>query len=220
MIATKQEMVYQKIKEHILVGKLKNNTRITERGLAETMNVTRVPVRESLVKLEQDGLIKKIPSVGYIVDNYSTEEFEEALLMRFVIECQAASEAAKAATPEDIIELKNFNEALKNAGNAGNIEAVIENDRKFHFGIVNASRNKVLNKMYSIISIPVFHHRQEINTASAIMTFEGHHEIIHAIENKDPELAFSLAIKYTPGKEKFKTTFYSKTAQEFFIKNY
>lgn len=33
MIASKQEMVYQELKEHILIGKLRNNTRITERGL-------------------------------------------------------------------------------------------------------------------------------------------------------------------------------------------
>ena len=115
MIISKRDMVYQEIKEHILIGKLKNNARITERGLAEQMNVTRVPVRESLVQLEQDGLIRKIPSKGYIVDNYSAEELEEALLMRFTIECEAAFKAAQTATVEDIAELKNLNEALKNA---------------------------------------------------------------------------------------------------------
>ena len=219
MIASKQEMVYQEIKEHILIGKLKNNTRITERGLAEQMNVTRVPVRESLVKLEQDGLIKKIPSKGYIVDNYSVEEFEEAMLMRFVIECQAAREAAQAATHEDIIELKSLNEALKNAGQAGNIEAIVESDREFHFAIVKASRSKVLNKLYSIISIPVFYHRQHVEASSAIRTFKGHSEIIQAIENEDAETAFALAIKYTPGRTNFKNKFYSNVVQEFFTKD-
>lgn len=219
MITSKQEMVYQRIKEHILIGKLKNNTRITERGLAEEMNVTRVPVRESLVKLEQDGLIRKIPSKGYIVENYSVEEFEEALLMRFVIECQAASEAAQAAAPEDIIELRNFNEALKNAGHAGNVEAVVEGDREFHFGIVKASRSKVLNKLYSIISIPVFHHRQGINTAYAVNTFEAHNRIIQAIENRDPDEAFILAFNHTPGRTNFKNKFYSSIAQKFLLNN-
>jgi DNA-binding GntR family transcriptional regulator len=214
MIASKQEMVYQKIKNHILIGKLKNNSRITERGLAEKLNVTRVPVRESLVKLEQDGLIKKIPSKGYIVENYSVEELEEALLMRFVIECQAASEAAQAAAPEDIIELKNLNEALKNAGHAGNIDAVVESDREFHFGIVKASRSKVLNKMYSIISIPVFHHRQEINMACTALTVEAHNEIIKTIENKDKARAFTLAFLHTPGRDRFKKNFYGDAVQK------
>jgi DNA-binding GntR family transcriptional regulator len=217
MIASKQEMVYQKIKEHILIGKLKNNTRITERGLAENMNVTRVPIRESLVKLEQDGLIKKIPSVGYIVDNYSVEEFEEALLMRFVIECQAAGEAARVATPEDITELRKFNEAMKNAGHAGNLEVVIESDRKFHLAIVKASRSKIFNKMYSIISIPVFNYRQEGEASTAIMAFEGHNEIIQAIENNDAETAFTTAVKYTPGRNNFKNKFYSDIAQKILL---
>lgn len=219
MITTKQEMVYREIKEHILIGKLKNNTRITERGIAEQMNVTRVPVRESLVKLEQDGLIRKIPSVGYIVENYSAEELKEAMLMRFVIECQAASEAARTATPEDIIELKNLNEALKNAGHAGNIEAVIESDREFHFAIVRASRSKILNKLYSIISIPVFHHRQTIDPSYADLTFEGHNELIEAIENKDIDKSFILAFRDTPGRDSFKSAFYGDIAQKILLNN-
>lgn len=182
------------------------------------MGVTRVPVRESLVKLEQDGLIKKIPSKGYIVDNYSSEEFEEALMMRFTIECEATFKAAQIATAEDITELKNLNEALKNAGLAGNVEAIVESDREFHFAIVKASRSKVLNKLYSIISIPVFHHRQQIEASSAIKTFKGHSEIIQAIENKSMEEAFVLAVKYTPGRNNFKNKFYSNIVQEFFYK--
>ena len=218
MIISKREMVYQEIKEHILIGKLKNNARITERGLAEQMNVTRVPVRESLVQLEQDGLIKKIPSKGYIVDNYSAEEFEEALLMRFTIECQAASEAAQVATHEDIIELRNLNEAMKDAGQAGNTDAVIEIDREFHLAIVKASRSKVLNKLYSIISIPVFYHRHDIKASSAIITFRGHQEIIEAIETKNSEAALTLVIKYTPGRDIFKNIFYSNAAHDILSK--
>ena len=217
MITSKREMVYQEIKEHILVGKLKNNTRITERGLAEKLNVTRVPVRESLVQLEQDGLIRKIPSKGYIVDNYSAEEFEEAMMMRFVIECQAASKAAQLATPEDIAELRNLNEALKNAGQAGNVDALIERDREFHLQIVKASRNKVLNKLYSIISIPVFHNKDRIEAEKTMITFKGHERLIEAIENKNSEEAFILAFQNTPGRKDFRNNFYNDVAQKILI---
>ena len=214
MIISKRDMVYQEIKEHILIGKLKNNARITERGLAEQMNVTRVPVRESLVQLEQDGLIRKIPSKGYVVDNYSAEELEEALLMRFTIECEAAVKAARNAAIEDITELKNLNEAMKNAGQAGNIDAVIECDREFHFALVKASHSKVLNKMYSIISIPVFHHRQTIDISAVNLTFLSHKNIIQAIENKDTEKVFKLVSLTTPGRNYFKKKFYNDNAQE------
>jgi len=213
MIISKREMVYQEIKEHILVGKLKNNTRITERGIAEKFNVTRVPVRESLVQLEQDGLIKKIPSIGYIVENYSAEELEEAILLRFTIECKAVSKAALNATSEDIIELRKLNEALKNAGDVGNIEAAIESDRKFHLQMVEASHSKVLKKLYSIISIPVFHHRQTINISNVIKTFKNHNEIIEAIETKDRDSAFALIYKNTPGRDSFENKFHSDVTQ-------
>ena len=73
--------------------------------------------------------------------------------------------------------------------------------------------------MYSIISIPVFHHRQHIEASNAIRTFEGHCEIIQAIENKSMDEAFVLAVEYTPGRNNFKNKFYSKIVQEFFTKN-
>jgi DNA-binding GntR family transcriptional regulator len=214
MIVSKREMVYREIKEHILTGKLKNNVRVTERALAEKLGVTRVPIREGLVKLEQDGLIRKIPSTGYIVEHYSSEEMEEAMLIRFTIECHAASKAALKATKEEIAELKTLNTALKNAGHANNIEIVIELDREFHFAVIKASRSKVLNKLYSIISIPVFHHREIIGKTDADRTFSGHSKIIEAIENKDADAAFILTFRHTPGRTNFKNAFYSDIAQD------
>ena len=219
MIISKRDMVYQEIKRCILVGKFKNNSRITERGLADKLNVTRVPVRESLVQLEQDGLIRKIPSKGYIVENYSAEEFEEALLMRFTIECEAASKAALNAAAEDIIDLKNLNEAIKNAGHASNIEVVAELDREFHSKLVRSSKSKVLQKLYSIISIPVFHYRTTVGVSDAVRTFNGHTKIIEAIENKDSAEAFIRAFKHTPGRNNFKEKFYSKAAEQILTDN-
>ncbi|MDD5727723.1 MAG: GntR family transcriptional regulator [Victivallales bacterium] len=214
MSTYKQDLVYQKIRERILIGNLKNNDKVTERALAEQLGVTRIPIRESLVRLEQDGLIKKIPSKGYIVENYSTEEFEEALLMRFTIECEAASKAALNATKEDIEDLKALNEDLKNAGHACNIEVASVLDRKFHSRLVKASRSKVLNKLYSIISIPVFHCRTAGGISDALRTFNGHNKIIEAIENKDANEAFIRAFGHTPGRADFKKKFYSEALKK------
>ena len=209
MEKSKQEIVYQKIKEYILIGELKNNTRVTERALADKMNVTRIPIRESLVKLEQDGLIRKIPFKGYIIENYSPEELKEAIMLRFTIECEAVSKAALKATSEDILELKKLNEALKNAGNAGNIEVVIENDRNFHLKIVAASHSKILRKLYSMISIPVFYIQTTVDLSKAIKTYRNHLQIINAIENKDPDTAFTLIYNNTPGRDYFNHKFYN-----------
>lgn len=222
MIALKQEKVYQEIKKNILTGALKNNSRITERALAEELSVTRVPVRESLVKLEQDGLIKKIPSVGYIVDNYSPEELKEAMLMRFTVECQAVSLAAQFASMEDIIRIKVANEAMKNAAIEGDIDTVIEQDREFHSLIVKASGNKVLNKIYSIVSISTFYTKESylLSKTGALGTYENHNRVIEAIENKDSDKAFRFIAGHTPGNKYFQDKFKSDIVQKSLNREY
>ncbi len=219
MIMTKQDSVYQQIKEYILVGKIKNSTRVTERALAKKFNVTRVPIRESLLKLEHDGLIRKIPSVGYIAENYSSEELEEAMLLRFILECQAASKAAENATEEDIVTLEAVNKALRDAGVAHNLEIAVELDREFHLEIIKASHSKLLNKLYSIISIPVFRDLTVTSQSSVAITFKQHSRIIEAIKNKNTEEAFTLILKHVPGRENFKNTFYSDIARNALLDN-
>lgn len=215
MIIFKQEIVYQKIKKHILTGVLKNNSRITERQLADELGVTRVPVRESLVKLEQEGLIKKIPAVGYIIDSYSTEELREAMIMRFTVECQAVSLAAQFATTEDIVRIKVANELMiKNI--ESDVDSAIEQDREFHTLIVKASGNKVLGKIYSIVSLPTFYTRESyLLTLKGIRdTYDSHNRIIEAIEQKAADYAVELVAAHTPGNRYFQEKFKSKIVEK------
>jgi DNA-binding GntR family transcriptional regulator len=211
MIVNKQEKVYFEIKSRILNGELKNNSRVTERELAESLNVTRIPVREALARLEKDGLIKKIPSVGYIVENYSPEEFSEALLLRFMIECQAVKKAASVAADEDIFKLSVICERQRDAGAAGNIDKLNELDREFHEALVAASHSKILINSYSLISIPVFMPRTTAMPEKDLLnTIKDHENILVAIKRKDSEAAFDFAYKHTPGRDFFKKIFAMK----------
>ena len=200
MYVSQQEKVYSTIREQILNGVLENNSRVTERELAKSLNVTRVPVRESLATLEKEGLIVKIPSVGYIVENYSPDEFSEALILRITIECYSAQKAAKNATEEDIFKLKVLCEGQREAGLSGDYEKATDYDRKFHAAIVNASYSKLLKKVYSLISIPVFIPRN-LPESDLFYTVKDHENIVKAIENRDPESAFLCSYKHTPGRD-------------------
>ncbi|MHC4885942.1 MAG: GntR family transcriptional regulator [Planctomycetota bacterium] len=208
MIVNKQEKVYVELKRKILNGELENNVRVTERELAESLEVTRVPVREALARLEKDGLIKKIPSVGYLVENYSAEEFSDAMLLRFTIECQAAQKAAGNATDEDIISLFLICERLRAAGQANNLEKCNELDRLFHAALVAASHSKILQNTYGLISIPVFRPRTTPMSEDGLQnTFEDHENILAAIKDRDPEKAFKRAYQHTPGRDIFTECF-------------
>ena len=62
-----RKKVYENLKTAILSGHLSPKERLTEEHLAETLGVSRTPVREALYKLEAEGLIRPLETRGFIV---------------------------------------------------------------------------------------------------------------------------------------------------------
>src|SRR5438067_1889244 len=61
------EQVYQLVLEGIVAGKYEQGKRLRERELSEVYNVSRIPVREAIQRLEQDGFVETFPRRGAVV---------------------------------------------------------------------------------------------------------------------------------------------------------
>ncbi|MEO6958985.1 MAG: GntR family transcriptional regulator [Burkholderiaceae bacterium] len=98
---TVTELVVQALRRAILEGALEGGATIRQEDVARQFGVSRVPVREALLKLEGEGLVETLPRRGVVVTMLSTEGFEEILEMRIALESLALERAAPRFTLSD-----------------------------------------------------------------------------------------------------------------------
>ena len=96
-----REIVYEELKNQILMGEIAPGTRMMEIELAEEMGVSRTPVREAIRKLEKEGLVTIEPRKGAYASDVSIKDMVDVLEVREDLEGMAAALAAGKATDED-----------------------------------------------------------------------------------------------------------------------
>src|SRR6185436_5207292 len=102
------EKTYGKLKSMIYTGRLKPGQRLVERDLSRSFSVSRVPLRECLIRLESEGLVRKVAKTAKFVEDFSAKDVLEIYSMRLLIEPLAARLAAQKRTPALIRQLRKF----------------------------------------------------------------------------------------------------------------
>src|SRR2546426_5890689 len=80
------ERVYAHVKQAVLDRRYEGGTLLTEGDLAETVGVSRTPVREALLRLEAEGLLKLYPKKGALVLPVSAQEIDDVVETRLLVE--------------------------------------------------------------------------------------------------------------------------------------
>lgn len=149
--ATKQppaaDRVYMHVKQGVLDRHYEGGTLLTEGELAEAVGVSRTPVREALLKLEVEGLIKLYPKKGALVLAVSAQETADVVETRLLVEEFAVRRAVPA--PDRLISrLEDLLTEQKAHAAAGDLAAVAVSDRCFHAEIVRSAGNEILSRLY------------------------------------------------------------------------
>lgn len=99
---TVAESVARALRKAILEGALAGGSAVRQEEVARVFGVSRVPVREALLRLEGEGLVETHPRRGVVVTALSTDDFEEILEMRFALESLALRRSAKNFSKNDL----------------------------------------------------------------------------------------------------------------------
>lgn len=135
--STQAHAAYQQIKRHILDGRFGREHRLREIEVASLLGIGRTPVRESLKRLEDEGLLTHEPRRGLMVTSLDPQAVSELYAMREVLEGAAASFAARNATEAEIANM----EAI--LAEHGDVDPVMHN-LSFHNAIYGAAHNRHL----------------------------------------------------------------------------
>ncbi|NLY82412.1 MAG: GntR family transcriptional regulator [Clostridiales bacterium] len=142
-----RELVYEELKHKILIGNVNPGTRLMEIELAESMGVSRTPIREAIRKLEKEGLVSIEPRRGAYVSDISIKDMVDILEVREDLEGLAASLAARRINEEEASELKRITEKYSEAIISGNTDDIVKYDEMFHKLVVSCSGNRTLMQM-------------------------------------------------------------------------
>jgi DNA-binding GntR family transcriptional regulator len=178
---------YEYIRDQILNGELERGTKLIEEKLAEQLGVSRTPIRESIRKLEQEGLVKQKRVV-----NPTDMDLRHYFQVRILLEGFAARSAATYMNETDLNQLKTCIDIGRNGTN----EEIMEANKQFHDIIVNATNNPVMvdtiERMQSIIYLfsktVVYHNRPFL--------IDEHQEIYDAIVAHNGDEAEKLMMKH------------------------
>ena len=136
---------YHDLKAMIIDGRLVPGEMILEQELAERLEMSRTPVREALIRLEQEGLLEIKPRRGARVLPISVDDMREIYQLLTVLEATAAHAAAERKL--DTGELADLEQAVAEMDASlasDDMDAWAEADARFHALLVAASGNRRL----------------------------------------------------------------------------
>ncbi|MCL5780862.1 MAG: FadR family transcriptional regulator [Firmicutes bacterium] len=216
------EEIVDQIKGMIARGELNPGDKlIPERELAECMGVGRSAVREAYRALEAIGIIEIKPGEGTFVRKIGNKPMTdimslavltgkdtlfELLELRKIVETEVAALAAVRRTDEDLKEIKNWLEQMKQDIKNANLGDL--SDLKFHYAITDAAHNSLLTRLMNSISETM---KQEMKTARENLyltpgtpsrLYEQHKVIYEAIARGDEIAARSAMLKHLSRTEK------------------
>ncbi|MFF9866466.1 GntR family transcriptional regulator [Streptomyces sp. NPDC013953] len=141
------DRVYTHVKQAVLDRRYQGGTLLTEGELAEAVGVSRTPVREALLKLEMEGLLKLYPKKGALVLAVSAQEIADVVETRLLVE-EFAVRRAVPASARLIERLEALLEEQRRHAENGDLAAVAVTDRSFHAEIVRHAGNEILSRLY------------------------------------------------------------------------
>ena len=203
--ASLTQTVYEALKSEILECRLLPNSDLREQNLAQRFVVSKSPVREALLRLEQERLVSVVPRQGYKVAPISLEDAREMFELRKVLESACAEAAATSGNEEALRGLDAFRE-LGHNGAADPMDTFIKYNREFHIAVCESSGNAhmarlatdLIEQMERLIRFSV----SALFVPDKSLLLMEHGEIIDAIQGGDRRKASRLVKQHILQAEK------------------
>lgn len=203
------QQIVEQIRELIANGTLSPGDKLmSERALAEELNVSRASIREAFSVLEMLGLIESRPGEGTFIAEIEEDTILEPLALilaedahnifelievRKVLEVDSVALAVKRATEEDIAEIRKTVEQMKRDIEEGKLGD--EADAQFHFAVAKATNNqmfvKVMHTISDLLTQAIGQTRQKLfaEEGNNEMLYEQHKKIYENIAARKPQQA-------------------------------
>ncbi|WP_343517669.1 GntR family transcriptional regulator [Sphingomonas sp.] len=142
VIRSVSEQVVNVVRDWILSGRVPANSPIRQDALAGELGISKIPLREALTRLEQEGLVQNQANRGFFVRDLNTAEAEEVFALRLKLEPDAIALAAERATEADHKAARDMLDTLYQVTGEGG-EGVGAFNRAFHLALLRPSQQLI-----------------------------------------------------------------------------
>jgi DNA-binding GntR family transcriptional regulator len=133
------DLVYRELRSRILRGEVQPGERLAQGELAETLGVSRTPVREALRRLTGEGMVEFRTNYGFSATGAGVGGMLQRMEVRSLLEPGIAELAAARRTPAD---LDAMQDAIRAERRARSSEAAHDTSRAFHIALAQATGNE------------------------------------------------------------------------------
>jgi DNA-binding GntR family transcriptional regulator len=188
------ERVHEHLREEILANRLPPGSVLGEVALAESLGVSRGPIREALGRLAAEGLVTVRPRRGAVVSALTAQEFLEAYQVREALEALGIGLAVPRLTPEEFGRLQELVDEQARHVERGNVDAFFQANAAFHELIVDNSGNETLKEMYRqlVSHMGRYRMRSLALRGSLRRSVSEHRAILRAVKAGDADKAVHL----------------------------
>ncbi|WP_432406131.1 GntR family transcriptional regulator [Wukongibacter sp. M2B1] len=191
-------MIFEKIREDIMMGKYVSGEKIVEAKLAEEFGVSRTPVREALKQLELDGLVDNIPNRGVMVKGISKQDIDDIFAIRIAIEGIAVKWAIERMDDGDLEKLKEIFELMEFYTFKKDLDKIAELNTKFHEFIYNATKSRYLEHVLKDFQffMKTTRYKSLRSPGRLDSALNEHREVLEAFIQKDIDRAVKAILRH------------------------
>ncbi|MCP2257001.1 transcriptional regulator, GntR family [Streptoalloteichus tenebrarius] len=186
-----RERAYEFLKDAVLTDPRLQGQFVSEQEIADRVGVSRTPVREALLLLAAEDLVRLVPKRGAYVAPVTGREVTELMELRGVLERYAA-ERVLVTGSAPLSEMRHAVEMQRTLLDAADVRSFAEWDQRFHTALVAGTGNSLLAQVYEGLRA------RQVRCAAAALyrtverreeALAGHEAILSALAEGDAVLA-------------------------------
>lgn len=192
-----RDRAYQRILDLIMAGNVELDEALSERKLADSLEIGRTPVREAMRDLARDGVLEVRPARGTYVRSLSEDDIRQIYEAREGLEGFAAALAAERGPTRELQQFGPMFQGMLDQPEAHSVEGIHEAGVEFHTEVVRSARNRQLLSVYRplrlrnrlALALPRYFDSTRVRAA-----LQEHFDILDRIEARDPAGARDLMV--------------------------
>lgn len=207
------EQAFHILKEEIATGKLKVGDPLPEEKISTQLGISRTPLRDALVKLENEGLIRTRSGKPAVVSGFSKQDSLNHLDMRRILEAENLERIIHKMDENSLKKLNGNIEQQKQAVDNGHHQLYLELDSEFHILLTENNDNRLFHEMITRLSTGVDRAFLTLSNTIEVSledSFMEHKEILDALTVRDLSLAKEALLQHLDNIEKRFLKFYDE----------
>jgi DNA-binding GntR family transcriptional regulator len=197
--STLKSHIFHRLRDSIVSGRYRPGDRLNESQIAREFGISRIPVREALMQLQEHGLVMNHERRGMFVTRLSEEDVQRINSLRVVLEAEALKLCRIRISKKDAARLNEIMARMEAWTEPAEMDAAAL-DLEFHHTLWEAAGNPYLTKTLDSLVTSLFAHKALENVSADLKRWSLHHhrallDVALGNSNIEPEAAIIIHMR-------------------------